>query len=228
MFMKPRRIIATPVRNADASEFEVDNWAISEFVLKFLVPVIGDRPFPLTELFLMTAAVCRFNPSHIFEWGTHVGRSARIFYEITNHYRISSEIHSIDLPDNIDHVEHPHDKRGLYVRGLPVHLHQGDGLRLSLEMCRDRKPSRPFFFIDGDHSYKSVKTELDGIIGEVIEPVILVHDTFYQSKESGYNVGPYRAINEINHSRHGFRVLETATGLPGMTLLFRKESLKNR
>jgi hypothetical protein len=33
------------------------------------------------KLLLMAAAACRLKPSVVFVWGTHVGASARIFYE---------------------------------------------------------------------------------------------------------------------------------------------------
>jgi hypothetical protein len=88
----------SPGKNLACSEFEVDAWRLSEFVLERLVPVVGTHPFPLTELMLLSGTVCRFRPSHIFEWGTHIGKSARAFYEITSHYGIPSEIHSVDLP----------------------------------------------------------------------------------------------------------------------------------
>jgi hypothetical protein len=83
-----------PAKNVTCSEFEVDNWAISQFVVRRLVPVVGCHPFPLQELMLMVAAVCRFEPAEIFEWGTHIGKSARIFYECASHYRIEADIHS--------------------------------------------------------------------------------------------------------------------------------------
>ena len=65
-------------------EFEVNNWIISEFIVEKLVPVVGVHPFPLDELSLMTAAVCRFQPELIFEWGTNIGKSARIFSQKNN------------------------------------------------------------------------------------------------------------------------------------------------
>lgn len=55
--------------NPDCSEFEVNNQLISEFILKKLVPIVGIHPYPLNELMLMVAAVCRLEPTHIFEWG---------------------------------------------------------------------------------------------------------------------------------------------------------------
>lgn len=88
-------------------EFEIRNNIVSEFILSKLIPIVGIQPYPLSELNLMVASVCYIRPSHIFEWGTHVGKSARIFFEICKHFGFDTEIHSIDLPNNVDHVEHP-------------------------------------------------------------------------------------------------------------------------
>lgn len=212
-----------PTKNSDCSEFEVDNWAISRFVIRKLVPIVDVHPFPLHELMLMVAAVCRLRPSQIFDWGTNIGKSARIFYECTTHYRIDAEIHSTDLPDGVNHTEHPRHARGKLVRGLRrVHLHQGDGIETSLAIWRagDCKP-RPLFLIDGDHGYESVSRELGIIVRDVPDPGVLLHDSFYQSKESGYNIGPYRAIEDVLAPIPGrFRRLHSGLGLPGMTLLY--------
>jgi cephalosporin hydroxylase len=177
----------------------------------------------VNELMLQAAAVCWFRPSHIFEWGTHIGKSARAFYEITHHYGIPSEIHSIDLPDEVSHVEHPSAERGRMVRGLQsVHLHQGDGVDLSLRIWREvGRPETPLFFIDGDHAEESVYRELSAIAGEVPKPIVLLHDTFFQSAESGYNIGPYRAIERVTGQYASrFKRIDSAIGLPGMTLLY--------
>jgi hypothetical protein len=218
-----------PVKNAGCSEFEVDNWAVSRFVLRKLIPQVGFHPFPLNELMLMVAAVCWIRPQQIFDWGTNIGKSARIFYECTSHYRIDAEVHSTDLPDTVDHVEHPRHKRGRLVRRLPrVHLHLGDGVGTSLDIWRasGRKPG-PLFLIDGDHSYESVSRELCAIAGEVTDPGILLHDSFYQSSESGYNVGPHRAIEDLMALMpRRFRRLNSGLGLPGMTLLYAAQNDK--
>ena len=220
-----RHFSRDPLRNPGSSEFEVDNWLISRFIVRKLVPVVGFTPFPLSELQLMTAAVCRFRPTHIFEWGTNVGKSARVFYEVTEHFHIPAEIHSVDLPDEVDHVEHPHASRGKLVKGKArVKLHLGDGLDTSLALCKNAGPScRPLFFVDGDHSFDSVKRELTGIISCVPNPKILVHDTFFQSSDAGYNIGPHQAIQTVlcaTASGRSFRTISTNTGLPGMTLVF--------
>ncbi|MFH1827619.1 MAG: class I SAM-dependent methyltransferase [bacterium] len=205
------------------SEFEVDNWIISEFVIKELVPIVGIHPYPLNELIFMVSAVCRLKPTHIFEWGTHVGKSARIFYEITKYFHITSEIHSIDLPDNVQHCEHPQQNRGLLVKNIrDVQLHQGDGITVAIDLYKriNGKPTS-LFFLDGDHEYRSVKRELTSIMKHALHASILIHDTFYQSKQSGYNTGPYKAIRESLRAKSTkYRMLSTNLGLPGMTLLY--------
>lgn len=212
-----------PSRNRECTEFEVDAWQLSSFVMERLVPVVGTHPFPLHELMLLSGAVCRFRPPHIFEWGTHIGKSARAFYETVRHYGIASEIHSVDLPDDIEHVEHPSSERGRLVRGLErVHLHQGDGVDVSLALwTKAGRPEPALFFVDGDHSEQSVYRELSSIVGRVSRPLVLLHDAFYQSPQSGYNVGPHRAIERVLAEHPGrFRRLDSGLGLPGMALLY--------
>ena len=214
---------ANPARNPASREFEVDGWVTSAFVARTLVPVVGVHPFPLQELMLMTATVCRFEPPLIFEWGTNIGKSARIFHEIAQYFRIKTTIHSCDLPDHVEHVEHPHAQRGAMVRGLEgVELHQGDGLTTALGLWEQAgRPPSPLFFLDGDHSYASVKREIDGILAVVPDPVLLLHDTFLQSSESGYNIGPRQAVEETLEADPGrFRAVHSGLSLPGMTLLY--------
>jgi hypothetical protein len=214
-----------PIRGHGGREFEVDGWALSEFVLKKIVPVSGVHPFPLQELMLMCAAVCRLEPSLIFEWGTNIGKSARIFFETTEHYRIPCQIHSIDLPDDVSHVEHPHAQRGRMVRGLDrVHLHQGDGLETALEIWKQSgSPLNSLFFIDGDHSYESVIREITGILDSLPHAAVLLHDTFYQSPESGYNIGPHSAVSATVAKNAGsFQVIHSGLSLPGMSLVIPK------
>jgi Methyltransferase domain len=219
----PTRAKQDPAMNVHCGEFEVNNWLVSEFVLNTLVPIVGVHPFPLNELVLMVAAVCRLKPDRIYEWGTHLGKSARVFYETARHFGLDVEIHSVDLPDHVLHQEHPGHQRGMLVKGLQdVHLHQGDGLSVCLDIqAQAATPKQTLIFIDGDHSYASVRRELAGIMNGIPEAHILLHDTFFQSSESGYNVGPYRAIAEaITETDVRYRLLSTQTGLPGMTLLY--------
>lgn len=217
-------VFPDPVVNPNATEFEVNNWVISDFVLRNLVPVVGVRPFPLNELMLLAGTVCRFKPSVIFDWGTHIGVSARVFRETIVGFKIPCEIHSIDLPDKEEHVEHPKNERGRLVKGLKeVTLHQGDGVSVALELCEEMKPAgNVLFYVDGDHSHASVTRELGTILNKRPEAIVLLHDTFYQSADSNYNVGPHQAINEVLAAQpHTYKVVRTSGGLPGMTLVYR-------
>ena len=103
-------------------------------------------------------------------------------------------------------------------------MHLGDGLDTSLAIYKTLPAgSRSLFFVDGDHSYEAVKRELAAILRHVLEPKVLLHDTFFQSAESGYNVGPYLAIRDVlaeMPSERRPRTIEVKTGLPGMTLLY--------
>ncbi len=220
-----KKTYSNPSVNENSAEFEVNNWIISEFVVEKLVPVAGVHPFPLNELMLMSAAVCRFRPSLIFEWGTNIGKSARVFYETIKAFDIPCEVHSIDLPDDVFHNEHPKQNRGKLVRGLKeVTLHQADGLTRSFEIYdKSNNRERVLFFVDGDHSYESVKKELDAILTHVPHAAVLLHDTFYQSEDSGYNLGPYNAVRDVLASRDDkYNVISTDTGLPGMTLVYKR------
>lgn len=211
-----------PVCNPKASEFEVDLWTLSRFVIEKIVPVVGTHPYPLNELLLMAGAACRLEPTVVFDWGTHIGASARIFYECSLTFELGYEIHSIDLPPDVSHVEHPGEEHGRLVKGLAnVHLHRGSGVEVALEQWRKLgRPERPLFFVDGDHAYESVLDELNQIFSAVPDASALAHDTFFQSAESNYNVGPARAIDEIVEKYPGrFRVVKSGLGRPGMTLL---------
>ncbi len=220
-----RKVYADPALNVNASEFEVNNWVISEFVIDKLVPVVGVHPFPLNELILLSSAVCRFKPVMIFEWGTNIGKSARVFYETIKAFNISCQVHSIDLPDNVFHNEHPQNKRGILVKGIKeVTLHQGDGLNSSLDIYNKSKVNENvLFFIDGDHSYETVKNESSSILKHIPNAIVILHDTFFQSSEAGYNVGPNKAVKEIiREDNRNYNIISTNTGLPGMTLIYKK------
>ena len=208
--------------NSNATELEVNINNLSHFVMRDLLPISGVSPYPITEQLLLASAVVKLKPKYIFEWGTHLGISARIFYEVCKKYGIDAIIHSVDLPDDIKHIEHPGKNRGIKVRGIKnVFLHQGDGLDKSLEIAQQFKDNTLLFFLDGDHEYKSVSRELNGIFNKFPYANMLIHDTFYQSFESNYNIGPFKAIQDFlkKHPNH-YRKLSTNLGLPGMTLLY--------
>jgi hypothetical protein len=211
-----------PVPNKEASEFEVDLWILSDFVLGKVIPAVGVRPYPLNELLLMTATACRLKPSVVFDWGTHIGVSARVFYECARAFGLGYEIHSVDLPPDASHVEHPGQEHGRLVRGLSgVHLHRGNGVEVALDQwSRLGKPACPLFFVDGDHAFESVRDELTKIFDTVSDAAVIAHDTFRQSSESNYNIGPALAIEKLTKSSPSrFKAIHSGLGLPGMTLI---------
>lgn len=222
-FFKKKKTYTNPVLNVNCTELEINSWEVSQFVIDKLVPISTVHPFPLNELMLLTSAVCIVKPRYIFEWGTNIGKSARIFHEITQSFSINCEIHSVDLPDDIEHNEHPRNNRGFMVKGLNnVKLHLGDGLDTALELHKKLSKDSPvLFFVDGDHSYESVYRELKAILINVPKANVLLHDTFFQSEESNYNVGPRKAIEDVLHevaTHH--KVMHIGLGLPGMSFIY--------
>lgn len=214
-----------PVVNNMSTELEVNINYISQFVISKLIPIVGFSPYPINELLLMTAAVCGLKPDYIFEWGTHLGVSARVFYEINMNYNLNIKIHTIDLPNHIDRPEHIREQRGIKIKGLKeIHVHLGDGLDTALQIAGNLPEDKTlFFFIDGNHSYDSVKRELDGVGREQPNAYMLIHDTFYQSSDSGYNIDPNLAIRDfLQQNMNSYKVISTNIGLPGMTLLYNK------
>ena len=147
-----------------------------------------------------------------------------MFYETCRFLQLDTVIHSVDLPDNEQHVEHPHSHRGKYVKKKTnVFLHQGDGLDTSLKIYNSLgADAKALFYIDGDHGYSSVLRELDAILKAIKKPHILLHDTFYQTPEAGYNIGPYRAIEDViaKYPQFFLKRIDTNTGLPGMSFLY--------
>jgi hypothetical protein len=209
------------IKNSECPFFEVDNTELSKFIVKKILPISGYSPFPLNELLLLVGSVIRFKPDVIFDWGTHIGKSARIFYESKEFFKINCTIHSIDLPDEIFHIEHPRKLRGSLVKNTNVFLHLGDGIETSLKLLEQYNYQKPLFYIDGDHSFESVKRELSIIMNRVPNAIILLHDTFFQTEESGYNIGPYQAIKECLSTNDSYKIITLDMGLPGMTLLYK-------
>ncbi len=218
--LNPNKILL----NIECTEFEIDNWEVSKFIVKKIIPIVGLHLYPLNELMLMVSAVCRFRPDYIFEWGTGVGKSARIFSESANFLNIDTKIYSSDLPASSNHPDHPGKLIAKYAkRESQIIFLIGDGLNNSLKIYKNlNKKVSTLFFLDGDHDYKSVKKELEMLISCIEKPKILIHDTFFQSKDSNYNLGPHKAIEEIlkHNMKYNFRKIETKTGLPGMCLLY--------
>jgi hypothetical protein len=201
------------------ANLECDTADIGQFVCRKLVSVVGTSPFPPNELMLMCAAMLWLRPSLVVEWGTNIGVSARIWQEINIHYELGANIHSIDLPDSVQHCEHPGNRRGILVRGLPVHLHQGDGPEVAAALIARFGCRKPLVFIDGDHSEAAVYRDARAVLDVAPQASVLFHDTFYQPSSS-YNHGPYFAVQRLlAEITPSFQVIRCDLGCPGMTLL---------
>lgn len=214
----------SPSKNLYAGkELEVDKWNLSEFILNKLINIVGTNPYPLDELMLMSSAVILCKPKYIIEWGTHVGKSARIFHEVSKFYKINVEIYTYDLPDNVDHNEHPRAKRGIFIKNIKnIHAYQADALLHGMQILIENNAidNEVLFYIDGDHGYESVYNELITIYNKFPKANILLHDTYFQTEDSKYNIGPYLAINDfISSTKANYKTTTTNLGLPGMTLL---------
>ncbi len=131
------------------------------------------------EVTFLARCVIRARPTHVFEWGTNRGSSARIFYEIGNTLGnpLPFEVHSTELriEEAFRDRDHPGEGVGLFVRDLPVVLHEGDGLLTTLDLVDDIHPAMPFFFLDGYHSYDQVRLELRSL-APFAAPIVL-HDS---------------------------------------------------
>lgn len=216
-----------PTFEFEGKMFEVNNWIVSDFILDRIIPVVGVHPYPLGELAILVSTVCWFEPDFIYEWGTHEGKSARIFWETVRTFKLKSKIVTVDLPPSAIHNELPSsDQYAKYIKSIKdITKIRGDGLTASLKLCtKHPKNSRVLFFLDGDHSRATVYNELREIFKKVKKPCVIVHDTFYQSDESKYNVGPHEAVKQILRELKNLKIIsENNLGLPGMTVLIKTE-----
>ena len=179
--------------------------------------IIGVRAYSLDELCLMVAAFWFHAPQVVIDIGTHVGRSARVFWELKHCFDTSTQIHTIDICDP-SHPEYPGPNLGRYIRRTDVVQHIGDSSVVGREIISSRPNARYLLFVDGDHEYPSVCRDLSLL--ELVAPgsCALVHDTFYQPG-SGYNHGPYEAVCQFVAEHEVQQVVHLQTGLPGMSYI---------
>ena len=97
-----------------------------------------------------------------------------------------------------------HDNYAAFVKLLPGLLDEHAG-KVTL------------LFLDGDHSFDTVVKELE-LVTRIDDGAVLLHDTFYQPG-SGYNHGPYEAVNDFLKRHAVEQVIHQNLGLPGMTYL---------
>ncbi|MEW6001828.1 MAG: class I SAM-dependent methyltransferase [Nitrospirota bacterium] len=204
--------------------FEVNKWNISAFLIKKVIGLVGIHPYPMDELMLMVSACIVFRPELIIEWGTNVGKSARVFYETVRHYRIKSEIVSIDLPIHVTHPENVKRRRAKYIKRKKVSLLLGDGAEIAAKVVKERSQSLNgyiLYFLDGEHSYETVKREIGTLYMIYPKTIFLVHDTFFQREWSNYNIGPFKAVENFIKNHSDWKTVACTTGLPGMTLVYK-------
>ncbi len=136
--------------------------------------------FPSPELDFMCDTVAMFRPTFIAEWGTNSGCSARIFWECCRLLDLRTEIHTVELPDELQVFDdqHPGVNCGLYIaRESGVVQHRGDGVTEALILYKRLQPERPLFFLDGDHSQVMVYREIALIDRMTGGAPMLIHDT---------------------------------------------------
>lgn len=195
---------------------ECDKWCASE-IIQQISRIVGVHPYPFDELMLMAAAFQYIRPTIVIEIGTHIGKSARIWWELSRAYRIPAAIHTIDLFD-ATHDEYPAEQLGKMIKGLPVTQHVGDGYAVAGSLLTTAAQSRCLLFLDGDHAYESVARELSLAVKYTQVACVLVHDTFYQP-DSTYNHGPYEAVRDFVANHSVKQVVHAHLGLPGMSYL---------
>jgi glycosyltransferase involved in cell wall biosynthesis len=218
------RAAALPAPAADHSgrwELELDKRQLSRIVCDKLVPIVGVHPYPLDEQLFMTAAVRWMRPDIIVEWGTHIGASARIFFEAKTALGLEAEVHTIDLPPGAGHIENLSDPRlrARLIAGMPVVRHVGDGAERARGILSAGAYRRPLFFIDGDHTFRSVLRELEAVRSMAPQAAILVHDTHFRKLAPGTCCDPWIAL-EVFCRRHGLPRWFSSLGPPGIGLTF--------
>lgn len=143
-------------------------------VRAFNLPAYGDQ-----EVEFFESVLERHRPTHVFEWGTNVGASARLFYEAALELDYPCEVHTTELPDELAHLDrdHPGHRYGQWIEGIPVHAHRGYGLIVSSVMHTSLAPQRALFFLDGNHAHDVVLEELNVIFWLDPAAVMVIHDT---------------------------------------------------
>lgn len=141
----------------------------------YAVDVIPQYGVPEVELVYDTLS--RLRPDIVCEWGTHMGHSARLFYEIAAQLMLGCRVHSIDITKDA-----AGGHRGAMVKNVPVNLHVGDGVTVAMGLCE--RFSRPLFFLDDNHEYRHVLRQLE-TIHQRKPGVMLMHDVFRMETVAG-------------------------------------------
>jgi hypothetical protein len=148
---------------------------IDERVVRIVA--LGLPSYDRDEIALMTETVFALRPTHIFEWGTNAGVSARIWWEATKGLSPQAEVHSIDhrMPGEFC-AEFPELYQGYWVDGTEVHLHQGDGLPFVLDLFETEKPLRALVYLDDSHLLLQNARALKVLHREHPDAVLLIDD----------------------------------------------------
>jgi cephalosporin hydroxylase len=208
--------VARPKFSPRPALLEVDKWALSSLVLH-VSGIIDTHPYPVDELLLMAAAFEYHRPEVVIDIGTHMGKSARMWWEMASLLGESASIHTFDICDP-KHPEFPGQTLGRFIKRLPIRQHIRDGYEGALEIIQSQPQARYLVFLDGDHSFRAVRRELE--LAKLLPSGsgILVHDTFFQPGSS-YNHGPFLAVEEFRKEFTFKQVIHLQSGLPGMSYL---------
>lgn len=204
------------------SLFEVDCWILSELLLKEVIPKIGVRPYPLNEQMLMAAAVAFVQPKIIVEWGTHLGKSARLFWQVKEALGLSGcRVCTVDSM-NSDQPEYPGAARGRYLGQTGVEQIVGDGAQVAAQLI-DGSCEPVLLYVDGDHSREATKQDFALWPKLPAGSGLLAHDVFFQTP-SAYNVGPWESLQELveTHQETIAQMQWQLLGLPGMAFMGKK------
>jgi hypothetical protein len=185
-------------------------------VAELKVPGYGDD-----EVGFMADTLRLYRPSHVFEWGTNRGSSARIWFEAAQLLELDCVVHTFELPIWLAYLspEHPGVDWAQQIRDVPaVQAHRGDGGFAAVSLCLEIGATRPLFFVDGDHSFEAVRRELTMIGRAVPHAVIVLHDTNHPASHGP--TGPAQAVTEYLLERSHAITVEVLESQAGMTRLW--------
>lgn len=146
-----------------------------ELIEKLELPGYG-----LDEVGFMEETVIWCKPSFIADWGTNLGSSARIFWELSYLHGLFPQIVTVDLPLALAALDRDHagGRTGILSKEKTIIHLTGDGVIEALtRYVHYGRPEKALFFVDGDHSLHNVVRELNMIERLAPTAMILLHDT---------------------------------------------------
>lgn len=171
-----------------------------ESIRLYHIPGYGDD-----EVGFMAETAWRTDPDVIFDWGTNLGASARIFHEL--HY---CEVVTVDLPPALEPLDRDHAgvSTGRILHPSIRQLH-GDGVTMALQTFREGPYVKPLFFLDGCHLAENVFREIWSINRVCPQGSLLIHDTRQQ---------PGKSIRSWQRRYGGYKVtwLQSQAGMASM------------